>query len=90
MNPILMVLVVLFCVQVWFLIVGAIGQYKIRQIAQSTHIIVNSQRTMLLRLVAALSRRIADENPEDAKAQDAATIAEKDAETSNHPRRVSI
>lgn len=45
----------------------------------ATHKIVNSQRTVMLRMVAQLARRIADENPDDLKAQQAAQDAEQDA-----------
>ncbi len=87
MISIITVLVVLFIVQVYFQIVNALEQGKIRRVAESTHVIVNSQRTMLLRLIAALSRRIADENPNDEKAEDAAVFAEQEAERSDYPRR---
>ncbi len=90
MNSLTVVYTTLFVVSIFFLSVNAVMQFKIKRVAESTHIIVNSQRTMLLRLVAALSRRIADENPEDPEAQQAAQLAESDAETSNHPRRVQI
>ena len=81
---------IMFGVQGWFLIVNTVSQSKLRQIAESTHIIVNSQRTMMLRVVAALSRRIADENPNDPKAQEAAEFAEQEAENASAPRRIPI
>ncbi len=90
MNSIFIVLIVLFIVQVWFLIVNSVLQIRVKKIAESTHIIVNSQRTMLLRLIATLSRRIAEENPEDEKAQSAAGFAEDDAISADHPRRELI
>ncbi len=52
---------------------------EIRGIADSTHKIVNNQRTVMLRLVATLSRRIANDNPGDAEAQLGALAAEDDA-----------
>jgi len=87
MNSILMVFIALFVVQVFFLIMNALAQVKIKRLAQSTHIIVNNQRSMMLRLIAQLTRRIAEENPSDQKAQDAAMIADNDAFMSDKPRR---
>lgn len=75
---------------IFFLIVNAVMQIKVKRIAEETHTIVNSQRTMLLRLVAALTRRIAYENPDDLKAQDAAFAAEKEADAADSPRRVPL
>lgn len=49
-------------------------------IAWSTHKIVNSQRTKLLRLVAALSVRIAKDNPNDVEALTASLSAIEDAD----------
>lgn len=63
-------------------IVGGVVVYfltKIKNTGEATHKIVNSQRSVMLRLVAALSRRIAVENPRDVAAQDAANAAEQDA-----------
>ena len=51
---------------------------RLTEVGESTHKIVNSQRTIMLRLVAALSRRIASENPRDAAAQVAADHADAD------------
>jgi len=90
MNSLFMVLLALFVVQIWFLVLNSVLQIKVRRIAESTHIIVNSQRTMMLRVVAALSRRIADENPDDRKAQEAAEFAEQEAENASVPRRIPI
>ncbi len=90
MNSLTVVYTTLFVVSIFFLVINAVMQFRIKRVAESTHIIVNSQRTMLLRLVATLSRRIASENPQDPEAQQAAQLAESDAETSNHPRRVQI
>lgn len=50
--------------------------------SDATHKIVNSQRTVMLRMVAALARRIATENPADTAAQRAAEAAEFDAQNS--------
>ncbi len=90
MNSLGIIYVVLMTGSIFFLIMNAVLQIRVKKIAESTHIIVNSQRTMLLRLIAALSRRIAKENPSDKEAQDAAAIAESDADISDHPRRMTI
>jgi hypothetical protein len=47
-------------------------------VAHRTHTIVNSQRTLMLRALLALSRRVAIENPTDSDAQLAVAGAEKD------------
>jgi DNA transposition AAA+ family ATPase len=47
-------------------------------VAHRTHTIVNSQRTLMLRALLALSRRVAIENPADSDAQLAVAGAEKD------------
>jgi hypothetical protein len=52
---------------------------KIERTSSATHIIVNSQKTKLLALLAALSRRVASENPSDPDAQRAASVAEQEA-----------
>lgn len=52
---------------------------SIADMSDSTHRIINSQRTVMLRMIAAMARRIADENPTDVKAQKAAEAAERDA-----------
>lgn len=90
MSSLTIIYIVLMSGSIFFLIVNAVLQIRVKRIAESTHVIVNSQRTMLLRLIATLSRRIADENPKDRNAQDAASHAEADAETSDHPRRIPI
>ncbi len=51
----------------------------LRQVADSTHVIVNNQRTAMLQLIASLRRRIADEHPHDKAAATAAAAAELDA-----------
>ncbi len=63
------------------------NQSRIRDLSESTHHIVNSQRSLMLRTIALLSRRIADENPSDKKAQKAAKEAEQDAIDSGSERR---
>ena len=52
---------------------------SLKSIAQGTHILVNNQRTVLLRLNASLARRIARENPDDKDAQVAALAAQEEA-----------
>jgi hypothetical protein len=52
---------------------------KIQETGEATHVIVNSQRTKMLELMAALARRVADDHPDDPLAQKAAELAEKDA-----------
>ena len=88
MNSLTVVYVSLISCAIFFLLVNAVLQIKVKRIAESTHVIVNSQRTMLLRLIAALTKRIAQQNPTDLEAQEAAEIAERDAEAADHPRRV--
>lgn len=51
----------------------------ISSVINSTHKIVNNQRTMLLVLNAELRERIARENPQDLNAQDAAIEARQEA-----------
>src|ERR1019366_4767100 len=46
--------------------------------SDATHAIVNNQRTTMLRAIAVLSRRAADDRPKDAKAMQAADDAEND------------
>jgi len=45
---------------------------------------------MMLRAIALLSRRVAYENPDDVKAQEAAEAAEQDAKQADHHSRVTI
>ncbi len=89
MNSLGIIYIVLMSGSIFFLIMNAVLQIRVKRIAEETHTIVNSQRTMLLRLIAALSQRIADENPTDREAQNAARFAKEDAGMSEHPRRVS-
>lgn len=49
------------------------------EVTKSTHKIVNNQRTQMLRFIAALSTRIALDNPNDEAAGIAAKRAEEDA-----------
>ncbi len=90
MNSILTVFIVLFLVQVWFLIINAVSQNRIKMISESTHAIVNSQRSAMQTAIALLSRRIADENPGDQRAQEAARRAELELEMLDKPRRIAI
>ncbi len=90
MNSIFLVFIVLFIVQIWFLILNSILQIRVKNIAESTHNIVNSKHDALLRLVSELCRRIANDNPSDAKAQEAANIAEQEARETGKQRRVMI
>jgi len=90
MNSLTVVYVTLIACSIFFLVVNAVLQIRVKRIAESTHVIVNSQRTMMLRAIALLSRRVADENPADSKAQEAAQVAETDAEAADHHRRVTI
>ncbi len=87
MNSLTVVYVALIACSVFFLAVNAVLQIRVKRIAESTHTIVNSQRTMLLRIIAALSKRIAIENPTDKDAQDASKLASDDAEAAEYPRR---
>ncbi len=87
MNSLTVIYISLIGCSIFFLVVNAVLQIRVKQIAESTHTIVNSQRTMLLRIIAALSKRIAIENPTDKDAQDASKVASEDAEAADHPRR---
>jgi hypothetical protein len=63
-------------------IVGGVVVYfltKIKETGEATHKIVNSQRSVMLRLIATLSRRVANDNPNDLTAQAEAEAAEIDA-----------
>ncbi len=55
---------------------------QIVEVGVATHKIVNSQRTVMLNVVASLAERIAKENPHDEPAQLAAQQARADAATS--------
>ena len=56
---------------------------RIAKTGDATHKIVNSQRTVMLSLVAALAERIAAENPQDTAAQTAARVARREADDAN-------
>ncbi len=73
-----------------FLLFGAMWLEKIRQLAIATHLIVNSQRSAMQTAIWLLSQRIADENPKDKMAQDAAHRAKQELEMLDKPRRVMI
>ncbi len=73
-----------------FLILGAIWLEKIKRLAVATHQIVNSQRSAMQTAIWLLSKRIADENPKDRMAQEAATRAKQELEMLDKPRRVAI
>jgi hypothetical protein len=90
MNSVYVIILSLLFLQACFLFMNALSQRRIREVSESTHVIVNSQRTMMLRAIALLSRRVADDNPGDEKAQDAARTAETDAERSGTVMRVKI
>jgi hypothetical protein len=64
-------------------VVNAIITHRIARrlvtVAEATHTLVNSQNSIMRRLVASLSRRIATQNPQDEAAQLAAISAEEDA-----------
>jgi len=90
MNSLTVIYVSLIACSIFFLVVNAVLQIRVKRIAESTHVIVNSQRTMMLRAIALLSRRVAYENPDDVKAQEAAEAAEQDAKQADHHSRVTI
>ena len=54
-------------------------------ITKVTHTIVNNQRTVMLRLIADLARRVATDNPGDEEAEAAAVSAEKEADDATMP-----
>ncbi len=73
-----------------FMLFGAFWLERIRQLAISTHLIVNSQRSAMQTAIWLLSQRIADENPKDRMAQEAASRAKQELEMLDKPRRVMI
>ncbi len=73
-----------------FLIFGAFWLERIRQLAIATHLIVNSQRSAMQTAIWLLSQRIADENPKDKMAQEAASRAKQELEMLDKPRRIAI
>ena len=56
---------------------------EIKKTTDETHVIVNNQRTVMLRLIASLASRIASDNPSDLAAQAAAAAAMTEADQSN-------
>jgi hypothetical protein len=77
LNGQLLVLVVFgLCIEICINIYNA-------HVAKQTHQIVNSQRSTMLRIIASLSRRIANENPKDERAQSDARSAELDSKKSS-------
>ncbi len=84
MNSLTVVYVALIACSIFFLAVNAVLQIRVKRIAEDTHTIVNSQRTAMLRLIAHLTGRIAEENPKDKKAQEAARMAQKDSESADN------
>ncbi len=63
------------------------AQQRMCQLAESTHQIVNSQRSAMQRAAYLLLKRIAEENPDDAEAQEALRVAKAELETLDKPRR---
>lgn len=65
------------------------GQKDLKKVAVTTHSLVNSQRTVMLGIVASLARQVADLRPDDTGAAALATAAEREAEAAreieNHP-----
>ena len=90
MNSVDVVYITLLAASIFFLVVIAALQIRIKRVSDSTHIIVNSQRTMMLQQIALLTRTIADFRPKDEKAQDAAKLAEQNAASAMDHRRVLI
>ena len=80
MNSLTVIYISLIAASVFFLVVNAVMQIKVKRIAESTHTIVNSQRSKMIRLIGFLARRIADENPNDVNAQREAAEAEKEVQ----------
>ncbi len=63
-----------------FIVISAVLQDKIRRIAISTHIIVNNERSVMLRTIAAQAERIAKDNPQDVSAQRSAIDTKEEAD----------
>jgi len=87
MNSLTIIYVSLISASVFFLMVNAVMQIKVKRIAESTHTIVNSQRSKMIRLIGLLARRIANDNPSDADAQREAEEAERDVKELDQLRR---
>ncbi len=62
------------------MVIGALWLEKIRQLAISTHAIVNNERSVMLRTIANMAARIARDNPEDVAAQKTAIDTQDDAD----------
>ncbi len=73
-----------------FMVLGAIWLTKIMRIVVITHQIVNSQRSAMQTSIWLLSKRVADDNPKDHMAQEAAIRARQEVEMLDKPRRVAI
>ncbi len=73
-----------------FMILMAVWQDKIRRLAIETHIIVNSQRSAMQTAIYLLSKRIAEEHPDDDMAQKALERARFELEMLDKPRRSTI
>jgi pyruvate-formate lyase-activating enzyme len=56
----------------------------LKKVADTTHTIVNNQRTVMLRFIAELTHRIAKENPKDNQAQEAASLAKEEAKNASN------
>ncbi len=63
-----------------FIVISAVLQDKIRRIAVSTHIIVNNERSVMLRTIANLAELVAKYQPEDVSAQKYAESAKLEAD----------
>ncbi len=63
-----------------FIVISAVLQDKIRRIAISTHIIVNNERSVMLRTIANLAESVAKYQPENAAAQKYASDAREEAD----------
>ena len=87
MNSLTVIYISLIACSVFFLIVNAVLQIRVKNIAESTHTIVNSQRSKMIRLIGLLARRIATDNPSDADAQREAEEAERDVKELDQVRR---
>ncbi len=63
-----------------FIVISAILQDKIRRIAVSTHIIVNNERSVMLRTIANLAELVAKSQPKDVAARKYAEDAKIEAD----------
>ena len=70
-----------------YAVISLRNQSRNYRLAISTHQIVNSQRSVMLRTIARLWRRIADQNPDDEEARLEAEAAEEEAGLTDKPRR---